>query len=78
MEYLLADTVFPFHYHVEDKKIKISRKSGSFPSGTPQNGSGSDYRDHGIQIDRLELTVSTQKLGLKNMHRVPRNYQKIV
>ena len=32
----------------------------------------SDYGVHGIQIDRLGLTVSTQKLVLKNMHRVPR------
>ena len=38
----------------------------------------SDYRIHGIQIDRLGLTVSTQKSVLKNMHRVPRYYQKDV
>ena len=29
------------------------------------------YRVHGIQIDRLGLTVSTQKLVLKTMHWVP-------
>ena len=29
-----------------------------------------DYRVHGIQIDRLELTVSMQKSVLKYMHRV--------
>ena len=28
----------------------------------------SDYGVHGIQIDRLELTVSMQKSILKNMH----------
>ena len=28
----------------------------------------SNYRVHGIQIDRLNPTVSMQKLGLKNMH----------
>ena len=38
----------------------------------------SDYRVHGIQIDRLNLTVSTQKLVLKNMHRVPRYRTKCV
>ena len=38
----------------------------------------SDYRVHGIQIDRLGLTISTQKSVLKNMHRVPRYYQKSV
>ena len=32
----------------------------------------SDYRVHGIQNDRLGLTVSTQKSVLKNEHRVPR------
>ena len=32
----------------------------------------SDYGVHGIQIDRLGLTVSTQKTVLKNMHRVQR------
>ena len=37
-----------------------------------------DYTVHGIQIDRLELTVSTQKSVLKNMHRVSRYYQKSV
>ena len=31
-----------------------------------------DYEVHGIQIDRLGLTVSTQKLVLKNLQRVPR------
>ena len=36
----------------------------------------SDYRVHGIQNDRLELTVSTQKTVLKNMHRVLRYWSK--
>ena len=36
----------------------------------------SDYRVHGIQIDRLGLTVSTQKSFFKNMLRVLR-YQPI-
>ena len=31
-----------------------------------------DYGVHGIQIDRLRLTISTQKSVLKNVHRVPR------
>ena len=30
------------------------------------------YRVHGTQNDQLELMVSTQKLVLKNIHRVPR------
>ena len=30
----------------------------------------SDYRVHGIQIDRLKLMVSMQKSGFKNVHRV--------
>ena len=60
---------------------------GTIPTGNPKSGSGpfisekknrSDCRVHGIQIDRLGFTVSTQKSVLKNMHRVPRNYQKIV
>ena len=34
------------------------------------------YRVHGTQNDRLELTVSTQKSVLKNMHRVPRYWPK--
>ena len=38
----------------------------------------SDYRVHGIQIDRLRLTVSMQKSVLKYMHRVPRYHQKSV
>ena len=36
----------------------------------------SHYGVHGIQIDRLGLTVPTQKSVLKNMYRVPRYYQK--
>ena len=35
-----------------------------------------DYRVHGIQIDRLRLTVSMQKSVLKKKHWVPRYYQK--
>ena len=38
----------------------------------------SDYKVHGIQIDRLNPTVSMQKSVLKNMHRVPRYRQKCV
>ena len=38
----------------------------------------SDYGVHGIQIDRLGLTISTQKSVLKNVHRVQRYYQKSV
>ena len=45
---------------------------------TPNIGEFFFFRVHGIQIDQLGLTISTQKLVLKNMHRVPRNYQKIV
>ena len=33
----------------------------------------SDHRVYGTQNDRLELTVSTQKSVLKNMHWVSRN-----
>ena len=53
---------------------KISRQYGS----DPFNKNCSDYRVHGIQIDRLGLTISTQQSALKNMHRVPRYYQKSV
>ena len=50
-------------------------KFGSDPlKGEKKNCS--DYGVHGIQIDRLGLTISTQKSVLKNMHRVPRYYQK--
>ena len=45
------------------------------PIISPKKNS-SDYRVHGTQNDRLELTVSTQKLVLKNMHRVRRYWQK--
>ena len=38
----------------------------------------SDYGVHGIQIERLGLTVPTQKSVLKNMHRVPRYRPKCV
>ena len=38
----------------------------------------SDYGVHRIQIDRLGLTISTQKSILKIVHRVPRFYQKSV
>ena len=38
----------------------------------------SDHRVYGTQNDRLELTVSTQKSVLKNMHRVPRYWWKCV
>ena len=37
-----------------------------------------DYRVHGIQNDRLGLTVSTQKSVLKTMHRVPRYRSKCI
>ena len=36
----------------------------------------SNYKVYGTQNDRLELTVSTQKLVLKNMQRVPRYWPK--
>ena len=67
------------------KKFQLSRWSGTIPTGTPKSGScpfiseekkSFEYRVHGIQNDRLRLTVSTQKFVLKNMHRVPRYYQK--
>ena len=38
----------------------------------------SDYGVHGIQIERLGLTVPTQKSVWQNMDRVPRYYQKSV
>ena len=34
------------------------------------------YKVHGTQNNRLELTVSTQQSVLKNLHRVPRYWQK--
>merc|ERR1712243_451325 len=55
--------LFSLNWHLAPLKVKKNR---------------SDYRVHGIQIDRLGLTVSTQKSVLKNMHRVPRYYQKSV
>ena len=45
------------------------------PFISPKKNS-SDYRVHGTQNDQLEPRVSTQKLVLKNMHRVPRYWQK--
>ena len=75
---LLDDTVFPFLYHVGDTKKEL------IPLGHLEvlplallkmvlspfvsEKEDSDYMDHGIQIDRLELMVSTQKWVLKNMH----------
>ena len=41
-----------------------------------QKNNSSDYRLHGTQNDRLELTVSTQKSFLKNMHWVLRYWPK--
>ena len=38
----------------------------------------SEYRVHGILIDQLGLTVSTQISVLKNMYRVPRYWPKCV
>ena len=35
-----------------------------------QNKNSSDYRLHGTQNNQIELTVSMQKLVLKNMHQV--------
>ena len=69
------------------KKFETFWTYRSSPSGTPQNDSGpfigenkihSDYRVHGIQIDRLKLTISTQKLVIKNLQEVPRYYKKSV
>ena len=37
-----------------------------------------DYRVHGIQINWLGPMISTLKSDLKNMHQVPRYYQKCV
>ena len=45
------------------------------PYISPKKNS-SDYGVYGIQNDRLEPTVSTQKSVLKNMHRVPRYWLK--
>ena len=38
----------------------------------------SDYGVHSIQNEWLGLTVSTQKLGLKNMHWFPRYWPKFL
>ena len=45
------------------------------PFISPKKNS-SDYRVHGTQNDQLEPRVSTQKSVLKNIHRVPRYWQK--
>ena len=52
-------------------------KFGSDPlKGEKKNCS--DYGVHGIQINRLGLTISTQKLVLKNIHGALRYQPKIV
>ena len=59
------------------RPLQFPLKFGSDPfKGEKQNCS--DYGVHGIQIDRLGLTISTQKLVLKNIHRVPRYWQKCI
>ena len=50
------------HKFVEGWRGPLYRSKKSF----------SVYRVHGIQNNRLELTVSTQQSVLKNMHRIPR------
>ena len=52
------------HWKFQDPLIKVKKKS--------------DYRVHYTQNDRLKLTVSTQKLVLKNMHQFPRYWSKCV
>ena len=49
---------------------KFPLKFGSDPFKGEKNNR-LDNRVHGIQIDRLGLTVSMQKSVLKTMHRVP-------
>ena len=64
------------------KKFQPNRSFLRPPEFPPKFGSdpfkgekkNSDYGVHGIQIDRLELTISTQKSVLKSMHRVPGYY----
>ena len=49
---------------------KMADKMALTPLQLKKNGL--IYRAHGIQIDRLNPTVSMQKSVLKNMHRVLR------
>ena len=46
--------------------------------GVQRQKNCSDFGVHGVQIDWLGLTISTQKSVLKNMHHVPRCYPKSV
>ena len=67
--------ILEFSYFIFLWKIHIENGSDPFIS---EKKNCSDYRVHGIQIDRLGLTVSTQKSVLKNMQPVPRYHQKSV
>ena len=49
----------------------IAHEKFQDPYISPKKNS-SEFKVFGTQNDRLELTVSTQKSGLKNMQRVPR------
>ena len=78
------------HYTAQNKNFLLKKLFSSYHTAIAQLGpkwlwplykwkkNRLDYRVHGIQIDRLGLTVSMQKSVLKNMHRVPRYYQKSV
>ena len=67
--------ILEFSYFILLWKIFIENGSDPFIG---EKKICSDYRVHGIQIDRLRLTVSMQKSVLKNMHWVPRYHQKSV
>ena len=56
---------------------EISWQIGSDPFISEKKNC-SDYRVHGIQINQLGLTISTQQLVLKKVHRVLRYHQKSV
>ena len=64
-----------FSYFIFLWKIHIENGSAPYIS---EKKKSLDYRVHCIQIDRLGLTVSTQKTILKNMHRGQRKRPKCV
>ena len=68
--FLMTHRYHHYHYHTPRTAVYVEQAS-------PVKNR-SDYRVHGIQIDWLGLMVSKKKLGLKNMHRVPRYRQKCV
>ena len=68
----------PFWEDSNKKKTDYLVTSIIFCNPLYTSKKNSVFRVHGTQNNRLELTVSTQKLVLKNMHRIPRYSTKYV